>query len=203
MSIDVKDIVVNIPGIDVRISDPFNIDLNQLLLTPIVNLDVKISIHPILTVDIPVIDKSVDDMVNIIGYNLVDFTNMSFDDVLTNVPLIDREVVSYNDEVKDWIQRYLNREFVLKLEIKPSKIVFEKIAPSRITIPSAIGEKYAIKLKLSKIPQYELKEILESGLTKELKITRMIKRMEIVKDHRIIYELEKLHELYYKKLKRR
>jgi len=202
MSIDVKDIIVNIPGIDIRVSDPFNIDLNQILITPIINLDVKINIHPILTVDIPVIDKSIDDMVNIVGYNPFDFTNINFDDVLTSVPLIDREVVAYNDEVKDKIQRYLSREFILKLEIKPNKIVFEKATPSRINIPTTIGEKYAIKLKLSKIPQSELKEILESGLMKELKITRMIKRMEVVKDHWIIYELEKLHELYNKRLKR-
>jgi hypothetical protein len=91
----------------------------------------------------------------------------------------------------------------MKMKIKPGKIVIEQYVPIQMRPPDEIRDRYTIKIRIKRKLTPEIREILENRLTREFKITRMIKKMEIIRDEKIIIELEKILRSFSKRTRHR
>ncbi|MEM1922008.1 MAG: hypothetical protein QW615_04810, partial [Desulfurococcaceae archaeon] len=66
-------------------------------------------------------------------------------------------------------------------------------------IPDELKSRYGVKIRIRRKISPEIRELIESRVSKEYKLTRMIKRMEIIQDDRLLDELEKMMSDFMKK----
>ncbi len=180
-------ITVEVPLLDYTINDPFRIRLDEIKVEPILDLRVEATLPPLLPVEIPVIEE---DLVHLSILEEYWEKGISFDDVLTAVPSITGELVSFDKSKKNTLEqklKYLRRAIVAE---KPRVYRIEIRPIETRRLPEDIRDRFTIKLRIRRQLTPELKEIIENRLTKELRITRLIKRMEIVRDYRASMELE-------------
>lgn len=201
-NIDIKELVVRVPSFDINVNEPFNIDLRDLMIEIPTNIDYKVELPPLLKVEIPVIEKDIDELVHIISQDIFTYSGSSFDDVITSVPILEDMLVKYDEDTKEKLVEKIKNMTMVKLSFKPGKIIVEITSPIKIGIPREIHERYSIKVKISRRITPEVRELIENRLTREFKITRMIKKMEIIREEKIIYELEKMLRKFSKKIRR-
>ncbi len=178
---------VEVPLIDYTINDPFRIKLEEILVEPIMDLRVEATLPPIIIVEPPLLSGE------LVRLSIIEEfweKGISFDDVLTAVPMINEELFTVSKKKIEIVERklrYLRRVIVTekpriyRVEIKPIQ---------RRNVPDDLRNAFTIKIKIRRELTPELKEIIENRLTKELRITRLVKRMEIVRDYRASLELE-------------
>jgi len=68
-SSEIGELVVKVPSFDIKISNPFTVDLRSVIAEKIALFDVKIALPPLLSVEVPLITASVDEMVQIAYWN--------------------------------------------------------------------------------------------------------------------------------------
>jgi len=196
---EIGELVVKVPSFDVKISDPFTVDLRSVVTEKIALFDVRIALPPLLSVEVPLITASVDEMIQVAYWNPATAYYTGFDEVLTAVPLIAEDnLVSINQVAVRKLKEAVKERLLVKLEIKPNKIIIEPLTPRIKSLPSEVRDMYAVKVRLKLGIPEELREILENKLTKEFKITRMIKRMEVIPSEEIFSKLRSLLKAYLK-----
>jgi len=196
---EIGELVVKVPSFDVKVSDPFTVDLRSVIAEKIALFDVKIALPPLLSVEVPLITASVDEMVQIAYWNPATAYYTGFDEVLTAVPMIAEDNLVFISEASvSKLKEAVKERLLVKLEIKPNKIVIEPLTPRVKSLPSEVRDVYAVKVRLKRGIPEELREILESKLTKEFRITRMMKRMEVIPSEEIFSKLRSLLKAYSK-----
>lgn len=196
---EIGELVVKVPSFDVKISDPFTVDLRSVVTEKIALFDVRIALPPLLSVEVPLITASVDEMIQVAYWNPATAYYTGFDEVLTAVPLIAEDnLVSINQVAVRKLKEAVKERLLVKLEIKPNKIIIEPLTPRIKSLPSEVRDMYAVKVRLKLGIPEELREILENKLTREFKITRMIKRMEVIPSEEIFSKLRSLLKAYLK-----
>ncbi len=198
-----EELITRIPSFDISVSNPFKTELSQLKVEIPYNVAVKADLPPLIKVEIPVIDKDIDELVYIISQDMFDLWSSSFEEVIASIPIFEEELVKYNSETKEALSKEIKSRRLVKLSVKPGKITIEIKTPMQTNVPEDMRDRYSIKIRLKRGLTPEVRDIIENRLTKEFKITRMIKKMEIIRDEKIINELEKLLQLFSKKIKRR
>ena len=201
--IKLEELVTRIPSFDISVDNPFKTELSQLKTEIPYNVTVKADLPPLIKVEIPVIDKDIDELVYIISQDMFDFWSSSFEEVIASIPIFEEELVKYSSETKEALSKEIKSRRLVKLSVKPGKITIETKTPMQTNVPEDMRDRYSIKIRLKRGLTPEVRDIIENRLTKEFKITRMIKKMEIIRDEKIINELEKLLQLFSKKIKRR
>ncbi len=178
---------VEVPLIDYAINDPFRVKLEEILVEPIMDLRIEAALPPIVIVKPPLLSGE------LVRLSIIEEfweKGISFDDVLTAVPMINQRLIIVSKKKIEVLERklkYLRRIIVTekpriyRVEIKPIQ---------RRNVPDDLRNAFTIKIKIRRELTPELKEIIENRLTKELRITRLVKRMEIVRDYRASLELE-------------
>ncbi len=178
---------VEVPLIDYAINDPFRVKLEEILVEPIMDLRIEAALPPIVIVEPPLLSGE------LVRLSIIEEfweKGISFDDVLTAVPMINRQLIIVSKKKIEVLERklkYLRRIIVTekpriyRVEIKPIQ---------RRNVPDDLRNAFTIKIKIRRELTPESKEIIENRLTKELRITRLVKRMEIVRDYRASLELE-------------
>ncbi len=179
-------IIVEPPAIDVFVSDPFRLKPPDIVVDPITDLSIRVELPPLLTAHPPIFDIEVR-----ISYLEEYFTTgVSFEDVITAIPSLESITVNLPEEYKPRLEKKLKEllHVVLPESIERIKV---DVKPTFIkNVPDDLRERYTVKIKIRGTISPEVKEIIENRLTKEFRITRLIKRMEIVRDPRYLYELE-------------
>ncbi len=178
---------VEVPLIDYAINDPFRVKLEEILVEPIMDLRIEAALPPIVIVEPPLLSGE------LVRLSIIEEfweKGISFDDILTAVPMINRQLIIVSKKKIEVLERklkYLRRIIVTekpriyRVEIKPIQ---------RRNVPDDLRNAFTIKIKIRRELTPESKEIIENRLTKELRITRLVKRMEIVRDYRASLELE-------------
>ncbi len=178
---------VEVPLIDYAINDPFRVKLEEILVEPIMDLRIEAALPPIVIVEPPLLSGE------LVRLSIIEEfweKGISFDNILTAVPMINRQLIIVSKKKIEVLERklkYLRRIIVTekpriyRVEIKPIQ---------RRNVPDDLRNAFTIKIKIRRELTPESKEIIENRLTKELRITRLVKRMEIVRDYRASLELE-------------
>jgi len=196
---EIGELVVKVPSFDVKVSNPFTVDLRSVIAEKIALFDVRVALPPLLSVEVPLITASVDEMVQTAYWNPATAYYTGFDEVLTAVPLVTEDnLVFISEAITSKLKEAVKERLLVKLEIKPNKIVIEPLTPRIKSLPSEVRDMYAIKVRLKRGIPEELREILESRLTREFRITRMIKRMEVIPSEEIFSKLRSLLKAYSK-----
>ncbi len=190
--------VAGIPSFDVIVKDPFRYNVEEFKVEVPETPGVVARLPPIFRVEIPVIDVKVEAELAPPSF---DVWSSRFEDVMTSVPLITSDLIMYSDGVKEALNKELKSRKLSTIEIKPEKLVIVLKRPLPKTIPEEARDRYSIKVRVKRELTPELREILESRLTKEFRVTRMIKKMEIIRDERTLRELEEFLKQVAKKLK--
>jgi len=201
--VKLEELVTRIPSFDISVDNPFKTELSQLKTEIPYNIAVKADLPPLIKVEIPVIDKDIDELVYIISQDMFDFWSSSFEEVIASIPIFEEELVKYSSETKEALSKEIKSRRLVKLSVKPGKITIEIKTPMQTNVPEDMRDRYSIKIRLKRGLTPEVRDIIENRLTKEFKITRMIKKMEIIRDEKIINELEKLLQMFSKKIKHR
>ncbi len=178
-------IIVEPVLIDVIINDPFRVKINDVLVEPIYDMVVNVTLPPLLVVYPPELDIEV----KISYIEDLSYTGVSFEDVLTAVPLISEISVTLPEEYKEVVEKRLKELMKITISTPVEKYSVE-VKPLLIReVPEDLRDRFTIKIKIRSASP-EIKEIIENRLTKEFRITRLVKRMEIIRDPRYLYELE-------------
>ena len=201
--VKLEGLVTRIPSFDISVDNPFKTELSQLKTEIPYNIAVKADLPPLIKVEIPVIDKDIDELVYIISQDMFDFWSSSFEEVIASIPIFEEELVKYSSETKEALSKEIKSRRLVKLSVKPGKITIEIKTPMQTNVPEDMRDRYSIKIRLKRGLTPEVRDIIENRLTKEFKITRMIKKMGIIRDEKIINELEKLLQMFSKKIKHR
>ncbi len=178
---------VEIPFLDYTINDPFHLKLSDIVVEPITGIRIEVELPPIYLVEPPIIEEELI-RITIIEEYLI--RGISFEDVLTAVPMIYNELVTVTDHAKKRLEHIIKK--MRRIMVTEPLTRFEiRVRPlEKKNIPEEIRDSFGIKIRIKKDVSPELREILMDRLTKELKITRLVRRMEIVRDDRYLIELE-------------
>jgi len=178
---------VEIPFLDYCINNPFHLKLNDIVVEPIIGIRIRVELPQIYLVEPPFIEGELI-RITIIEEYLI--RGISFEDILTAVPIIRDELVIVSDHAKKRLEQTIKQ--MHRITVTEPLTRFEiRVRPiEKKNIPEEIRDSFGIKIKIKKEVSPELREILLDRLTKELKITRLVRRMEIVRDDRYLIELE-------------
>lgn len=199
---NLDDLRVKIPLFDVNIKNPFMYRVTDLSTNPPHNIPLRVDLTPLVSVDLKLLDYEIDKSVYIISPELLQAWISGFNDVLTSVPIIEESILNTTTIPREELEKRI-KEFKLKeLTIKPSKLDTKPITVFTKSIPEDLRSRYSIKLRVRRRIAPEVRELIENRLTKEYKLTRMVKKMEIIRDNRVIDELEKILINFTKKIKR-
>lgn len=200
---DVPVVRIEPPSFDVSIGNPFSVKIEELKVDLRgFNIKVEVKLPEVLKTDVPSIN--VDNLFRIVSPDLLRYGKSSFDDITTTPPIIQDKVFTIGGEGVSRISSVI-REAKLKrvaLTTEASAISINIPQYGLIELSEVTKGRYTIRIKLGKQFTPEIKDIIEERLTKEFKITRIMKRMEIVENERDLLELEFLMKSFMKKLKR-
>lgn len=203
VDINLEDITTKPPLFDVVVSDPFRRSVAEFIARVPLDVPTKASLPPIVVAELKLLDYDASKAVYIVSPELLEAPHESFGEVLTSVPLIsDRELVSYSPKAKSELYRRVREMRAEGLSAKLEKLSSKTIVATLKDLPEGIYERYTIKIRVRRRISPEVRELIENSLTREFRLTRMVKRMEIVRDDRILAELENLMKSFTKKLKR-
>lgn len=200
--IEIDELRVKIPLFDINIKNPLKYSIRELVVSAPINIPSKIDLTPLITVDIKLLNYDVDQSIYIISPELLKPGANSFDDVLTTTPFIDERVLNISQNVTNELNKKIKELKIRDIKFNLLKLESALYTAFVKTIPEEIRSKYSIKLRIRRRVSPEIRELIESSLTKEYKLTRMVKRMEIVRDDEVYAELEELINNFTKKLKR-
>jgi len=195
---------IDVPEIDIEINDPFSIKIEDIRISlPLLPIEVKASLPQIIPVDIPVISR--DELFQLVNPDLIRYGKSSFDDVIAVVPIITTPLASYEESVKeklvDTIKSIQSRRIAIKTELTGLEINIPTY--QIIDFPQEIRDRHTLKIKFTnKTLTPEIREFIEERLTKEFKITRIVKKMEIIDNESNLTELEFVMKDFLKKIKR-
>ncbi len=178
---------VEIPFLDYTINDPFHLKLSDIVVEPIIGVRIWVELPPIYLVEPPTIEGEFIRLAIIEEYLI---RGISFEDVLTAVPIIHNELLIVTDHTRKRLKHII--KMMHRIMVTGPLTRFEiRVKPlEKKNIPGEIRDLFEIKIRIKKGISPELREILLDRLTKKLKITRLIRRMEIVRDDRYLIELE-------------
>lgn len=195
---------IDVPEIDIEINDPFSIKIEDIRISlPLLPIEVKASLPQIIPVDIPVVSR--DELFQLVNPDLIRYGKSSFDDVIAVVPIITTPLASYEESVKeklvDTIKSIQSRRIAIKTELTGLEINIPTY--QIIDFPQEIRDRHTLKIKFTnKTLTPEIREFIEERLTKEFKITRIVKKMEIIDNESNLTELEFVMKDFLKKIKR-
>ncbi|MEM1918816.1 MAG: hypothetical protein QXP72_02235 [Desulfurococcaceae archaeon] len=195
---------IDVPEIDIEINDPFSIKIEDIRISlPLLPIEVKASLPQIIPVDIPVVSR--DELFQLVNPDLIRYGKSSFDDVIAVVPIITTPLASYEESVKeklvDTIKSIQSRRIAIKTELTGLEINIPIY--QIIDFPQEIRDRHTLKIKFTnKTLTPEIREFIEERLTKEFKITRIVKKMEIIDNESNLTELEFVMKDFLKKIKR-
>jgi len=196
---EIGELVVKVPSFDVKVGNPFTVDPRSVVTEKVALFDVRVALPPLLSVEVPLITARVDEMIQLAYWNPAIAYYTGFDEVLAAAPMITENNLVFISEVAvNKLKEAVKELLLVKLEIKPNKIVIEPLTPRVKSLPSEVRDMYAIKVRLKRGIPEELREVLESRLTREFKITRMIKRMEVIPSEEVFSKLRSLLKAYSK-----
>ncbi|MEM4758620.1 MAG: hypothetical protein QXX10_02945, partial [Desulfurococcaceae archaeon] len=183
---------IDVPEIDIEINDPFSIKIEDIRISlPLLPIEVKASLPQIIPVDIPVVSR--DELFQLVNPDLIRYGKSSFDDVIAVVPIITTPLASYEESVKeklvDTIKSIQSRRIAIKTELTGLEINIPTY--QIIDFPQETRDRHTLKIKFTnKTLTPEIREFIEERLTKEFKITRIVKKMEIIDNESNLTELE-------------
>ncbi|MEM1662355.1 MAG: hypothetical protein QW073_02965 [Desulfurococcaceae archaeon] len=195
---------IDVPEIDIEINDPFSIKIEDIRISlPLLPIEVKASLPQIIPVDIPVVSR--DELFQLVNPDLIRYGKSSFDDVIAVVPIITTPLASYEESVKeklvDTIKSIQSRRIAIKTELTGLEINIPTY--QIIDFPQETRDRHTLKIKFTnKTLTPEIREFIEERLTKEFKITRIVKKMEIIDNESNLTELEFVMKDFLKKIKR-
>ncbi|MEM1760855.1 MAG: hypothetical protein QXT47_04155 [Desulfurococcaceae archaeon] len=195
---------IDVPEIDIEINDPFSIKIEDIRISlPLLPIEVKASLPQIIPVDIPVVSR--DELFQLVNPDLIRYGKSSFDDVIAVVPIITTPLASYEESVKeklvDTIKSIQSRRIAIKTELTGLEINIPIY--QIIDFPQETRDRHTLKIKFTnKTLTPEIREFIEERLTKEFKITRIVKKMEIIDNESNLTELEFVMKDFLKKIKR-
>lgn len=195
---------LNVPYIDVEVNDPLSIKVEDVRIAlPILSIDVKASLPQIIPVEIPVINA--EELFQLVNPELIRYGKSSFDDTIAVVPTITTSLFSFEEGVKEKllneVRNIQSKRVVVKTELAGLEINIPIYQVSEL--PHELRERHSLKIKFGKQALTpEIREFIEERLTREFKITRIVKKMEIVDNEPNLTELEFIMKDFLKKLKR-
>ncbi len=190
---------IMIPLFDVEVNNPFSIDPKNMKIEPVYDIIVEAKLPPLFKIDLPYIE--VKELAYIVSPETVSSWRSSFEDLAVGVPVLSQKLIEAPSYIKEDLDKKIRMKKLSGVKIEPEKIEIKIHRASRKDVPEDMREQYSIKIRLKKEITPEIREILESRLTKEFKITRMVKKMEIIRDERALTELELLLRDIAKKLR--
>jgi len=190
---------VSIPVFDINVRDPFKYKISLLKTEPITSLVIVAKLPPLFKTEVPAIE--IGDLTYIVSPETLSSWRSSFEDIALGIPLLTSDLVRINEKTRSVLDIELRYRVLSKISIEPRRIEIEIPRPLRKDLPEDVRDRYSIKIKVRRELTPELREIIENRLTKEFRITRMIKKMEIVRDERSLMELELILKDIEKKLK--
>ncbi|OYT38977.1 MAG: hypothetical protein B6U89_04905, partial [Desulfurococcales archaeon ex4484_58] len=179
---------VKIPVFDLQVNNPFSIKIKDLRVEIPVSVVVETKLPPIFKLETPTIE--VKELAYIVSPEDIENWRSSFEDLATSVPVIREPLLTILDHTKELLDKEIRSRKLKEIKIEPKRIEIKIERPMRKDLPGEIHDRYSIKIRIRRELTPEIREILESRLTKEFKITRMIKKMEIIRDERTLTELE-------------
>lgn len=203
LKIELDDLRVKIPLFDINIKNPFIYRIIDLSTSPPYNIPYKVELTPLIKVEINLLDYEVDKSIYIISPELIQTWTSGFNDILTSVPFIEENILNTSSTSREELEKKIKEFRLRELHIKPLKLDSKLLLTITKNIPENLRARYNIKLRIRKRISPEVRELIENRLTKEYKITRMVKKMEIIRDDIVINELEKKLINFTKKIKRR
>jgi hypothetical protein len=180
-------ITVEIPEFDVRVHDPLSIRLEELLVKPSLPLPLRIGLPPIISVEPPLIETETP--IAQIPLESLSIGETGFDDLVTAIPVITGELVRIAPDYRRRVEKILRRRKISGLKLVFKRVFIEVPVQYVKGLPRDVRKPYEIRLRLRRVSP-EIREILENRITKEFRVTRMIKRMEVISDTRSLTELE-------------
>lgn len=195
---------INVPYFDIEINDPFTVKVEDIRISlTLLSIDVKASLPQLIPVDTPVINAT--ELIQLINPDLIRYGKSSFDDVIAVIPTLATSLLLIEDNIKEKlineVRKIQSRRVTVKTEASGLEI---NIPVYQINeLPSEARDRYSVKIKITRrniTP--EIKEFIEERLTKEFKITRIVKKMEVIDNETNLMELEFVMRDFLKKIKR-
>lgn len=200
--IDINDLIVKIPLIDIDVKEPFKHKVSELTVSIPRDIPLKIDLTPIITVKIELLSYDIDKAVYLISPDLIRTYTDAFNELLTSVPIIEENILNISKTIIDKIESLVKEKRLRELSIKIYRLNSKLETIFVKNIPDELKSRYGVKIRIRRKISPEIRELIESRVSKEYKLTRMIKRMEIIQDDRLLDELEKMMSDFMKKLKR-
>ncbi len=165
---------------------PKIVSLNLIVTSPVIDLDVTVKKVPLYIVE-PVLIESTSVSGDLYSASL--FVEIHPEDLVIQVPYINDELLAYDPkdlEVLDerWMKLYSP---LSEVEVKPVPAVPTSDTKRIDSFSSTFG----IRIHMADLPPEEAEEILHEDFFKEYRITRIVKRMDIVADVRPFIEIYK------------